>query len=75
MGTQIGSGQMHRRVTAFQRRGIQNGLGALRMPFHLDDVRIGERAWCPPDEEDDLISSMDQALGQCPAQQAGSSAQ
>jgi hypothetical protein len=32
-------------------------------------------AWGPPDEQDDLLSIVDQTLSKCPAYQAGSAAQ
>jgi hypothetical protein len=45
------------------------------MPLYLDDLRIVMPARRPPDEKDDLLSIMSQALGECPAYQAGSAAQ
>jgi hypothetical protein len=45
------------------------------MPLDLDDIGVDLRAWRPPDEEQNLISGVDQTLDQRPAYQAASAAQ
>jgi hypothetical protein len=75
MGREVGASELPRGVTALQCRGVREGLGPLRMPLYLDDLRISMGAWRPPDEKDDLLSIVGQTLGKCPANQAGSAAQ
>ena len=45
------------------------------MPLYLDDLLIVMPARRPPDEKDDLLSIVNQAPGESPADQAGSAAQ
>ena len=74
MASQVGPGQMDGDITALQRRRIRNGLRTVRVPLHFDDVGLGMPAGRAADKEDDLISVMGQALGECLANQAGSAA-
>jgi hypothetical protein len=75
MVREVGAGQVHRGIAAFQRRGVREGLGTLRMPLYFDDLRIGMPERRPADEQDNLLSIMGQTLSKCPADQAGSAAQ
>jgi hypothetical protein len=75
MGSEIRASQVDRGVTALQRRGIGDWLRTAGMPLDLEDLRIGMRSRCPPDEENYLITIATKTQGERLPYQAGPAAQ
>jgi hypothetical protein len=74
MAGDVGSGQVHRGVTAFEQGEVSDRRGPVRAPFNFHDIRIGMRARRTPHQQNNLHAIPDDVLGQRSPDETGSTA-